>query len=173
MSGCINCGAPTPNRRCRDCELADRFEADDPETFDTDASPDDDLRTDGGSDMATDERRPDGDEDAAALIEDVAALVNADRDTHGDAVAQQEAAAQAWTWYLGIHEKLQAGTKITGADVARLMTLLKISRGGIGAYDIDHDRDGVGYMGIAGACAVQEGDADRRNLTRGPTEDQR
>jgi len=48
MSGCINCGASTPNRRCRDCELAERFEADDPETFDTEAT-DDDIRTDGGA----------------------------------------------------------------------------------------------------------------------------
>ena len=122
---------------------------------------------DGGKSTATNGVRPDGDAHAAALIGDVAALVNSDRDSHGDAVAQQEAAATAWTWYLGIHDKLQAGTTITGADVARLMTLLKISRGGIGAYDIDHDRDGVGYMGIAGACAVQEGAADRDELTRG------
>lgn len=119
---------------------------------------------------ATNGVRPDGDAHAAALIGDVAALVNSDRDSHGDAVAQQEAAATAWTWYLGIHDKLQAGTQITGADVARLMTLLKISRGGIGAYDIDHDRDGVGYMGIAGACAVSEGAADRDELTRGDGE---
>jgi hypothetical protein len=124
-------------------------------------------KDDGRSTADEHELRPDGDAHAAALIGDVAALVNSDRDSHGDAVAQQEAAAQAWTWYLGIHDKLQAGTKITGADVARLMTLLKISRGGIGAYDIDHDRDGVGYMGIAGACAVQEGAADREDLTRG------
>lgn len=33
MSGCTECGAPTPNQRCRDCRLAERFEADDPETF--------------------------------------------------------------------------------------------------------------------------------------------
>lgn len=109
---------------------------------------------------------PDGDADTAALLHDVADLVNDDRDSHGDAVVQQEAAAEAWEWYLRIHGKIHASASITGADVARLMTLLKISRGGVGAYDLDHDRDGAGYMGIAGACAVHEGDADREDLTR-------
>jgi len=110
--------------------------------------------------------RYDGDAAAAKLINDVSELVNADRDTHGDAVAQQEAAAQAWTWYLGTHDKLQAGTKITGADVARLMALLKMSRAGIGEYDVDHDRDIVGYGGIAAACEVYEGNADEDSLRR-------
>jgi len=26
MSGCVNCGAPTPNRKCRECSLMDRAE---------------------------------------------------------------------------------------------------------------------------------------------------
>jgi hypothetical protein len=40
MSGCRDCGSPTPNQRCRDCRLAARFEADDPETFDAGAEGD-------------------------------------------------------------------------------------------------------------------------------------
>jgi hypothetical protein len=26
MSGCVDCGAPTPNRQCRKCSLMDRAE---------------------------------------------------------------------------------------------------------------------------------------------------
>lgn len=26
MSGCVDCGAPTPNRKCRECSLMDRAE---------------------------------------------------------------------------------------------------------------------------------------------------
>jgi len=49
MSGCVSCGAPTPNTKCRDCELAERFEAEDPSTFaETEDAKDPELRTDGG-----------------------------------------------------------------------------------------------------------------------------
>jgi hypothetical protein len=109
----------------------------------------------------------DGDGAAADVIQDIATLVDADRDTHGDAVAQQEAAAEAWSWYLSTHKKLAPGSEITGADVARLMALLKMSRAGIGSYDIDHDRDIIGYGGIAAACEVFEGNADEQDLIRG------
>ena len=125
---------------------------------------------DDGTSTAT---KPDGDADTAALIQDVADLVAGDRDSHGDAVAQQQAAADAWTWYLRIHDYLDDDEAIAGSDVARMMTLLKISRGGVGEYDLDHDRDGVGYQGIAGACAVREGDADRFELVRGESQDHR
>lgn len=125
--------------------------------------------TDGADERTADDtdHHPDGDLDAAAMLQDVADLVYGDRDSHGDAVEQQAAAADAWTWYLRIHGLLVSGERLRGSDVARLMELLKISRGGIGAYDLDHDRDAAGYAGIAGACAVQEGDAARDDLTRG------
>jgi len=109
----------------------------------------------------------DGDEASATVINDIATLVNADRDTHGDAVAQQEAAAEAWSWYLKTHGKLKDDASVTGADVARMMALLKMSRAGIGAYDIDHDRDIIGYGGIAAACEVFEDNANADELERG------
>lgn len=125
-----------------------------------------------GRDMATSESNAvmpaaDGDQAAADLIADVATLVNGDRDSHGDAIDQQATAADYWTTYLRSHGLLAADAEVAGSDVARMMTLLKISRGGVGEYDLDHDRDGVGYMGIAGACSVREGDADESDLTRG------
>jgi hypothetical protein len=107
-----------------------------------------------------------GDNAAADLIEDVASLVGDDRESHGDAVAQQEAAAEVWTWYLQQHNLLPLSKSLGGDDVARMMLLLKLSRGANGEYDIDHDRDAIGYAGIAGACAVSDGKADETELTR-------
>lgn len=101
----------------------------------------------------------DGDRATARLIEDVAGLVDSDRDSHGDAVDQQAAAAEVWTWYLDHHDMLRA-------DAVRMMVLLKMSRAAVGEYDLDHDRDIVGYGGIAGSSAVCEGDADESELTR-------
>lgn len=45
MTGCIACGAQTPGRKCRDCRLAERYEADDPATFETET---DEEGADGG-----------------------------------------------------------------------------------------------------------------------------
>lgn len=114
----------------------------------------------------TEEPAQNGDAASAALINDVATLVDGDRDSHGDAVDQQETAADAWTWYLRAHGLLDPDESIEGSDVARMMALLKMSRAAVGEYDIDHDRDIVGYGGIAGACSVREGHADEDDLVR-------
>lgn len=108
-----------------------------------------------------------GDRASADLLHDVANLIDSDRDSHGDAVDQQAAAAEAWTWYLRTHDILRAGESVNGSDVARMMILLKMSRGGMGEFDLDHDRDTAGYGAIAAACSVREGKADEAELTRG------
>jgi hypothetical protein len=102
---------------------------------------------------------PSGDELAASLLSGTASMVADDRDTHGDAVANQEHIAEAWTWYLQGHGLLADDEAITGSDVARLMQLVKMSRGAIGEYDVDHDRDSAGYAGIAAACEAVRGNA--------------
>jgi len=89
-----------------------------------------------GADMATSESNAvtpaaDGDQAAADLIADVATLVNGDRDSHGDAVDQQATAADYWTIYLRSHGLLTTDAEVAGSDVARMMALLKISRGGV------------------------------------------
>jgi len=89
--------------------------------------------------------RIDGDRAAAELLSDLAEMIASDRGTHGDAVAQHETAAKLW----------------------RLMALLKISRDAEGEYSIDTDRDIAGYGGIAAACAVHQGQADKDDLARG------
>jgi len=100
-----------------------------------------------------------GDEAAATVLHDTAELVDSDRDTHGDAVKNQEHIAAGWTWYLRGQGVLDADEELTGGDVGRMMMLLKTSRTAVGSYDVDHDRDVAGYAAIAAACAVANGSA--------------
>lgn len=106
-----------------------------------------------------------GDDAAATVLEDVAELVSSDRDTHGDAVANQEHIARGWTWYLRGQGLLGDDESLTGGDVGRLMGLLKMSRTAIGDYDVDHDRDLAGYAGIAAACEYSRGNVPDEDLT--------
>jgi hypothetical protein len=138
------------------CDICDTYFAEIPELVDHACEEhDDELVTDGGQNR----RMPDGDTLAAGLLEDTADLVADDRDTHGDAVENQQHIAEAWTWYLRGHGLLSDAEILTGADVARMMMLVKLSRGAVGEYDIDHDRDVAGYAGIAAACEVHTGRA--------------
>lgn len=114
----------------------------------------------GTSDDTSESEERSGDDLAGALLQDTFETVTESRDTHGDAVENQEHIAQAWTWYLRGHGILAEGERVTGADVARLMQLVKMSRGAVGEYDIDHDRDSVGYGAIAAACEISAGTAD-------------
>lgn len=113
-------------------------------------------------DGAAERAEQDGDTLAGAVAEDLAALLTQSRDTHGDAVENQQHIAEGWNWLL--RDKLEPDRSITGADVARAMELVKISRLTVGEYDIDHDRDVAGYAAIAAACEVVDGGADRDEL---------
>lgn len=106
-----------------------------------------------------------GDAKAQALLQDVGNLVNDSRDTHGDAVENQEHIASGWTWYLKGKDLIDSDKEITGGDVGRMMGLLKMSRTSVGDYDIDHDRDVAGYAGIAAACEVSRGISEEDELT--------
>jgi hypothetical protein len=99
-----------------------------------------------------------GDQLAGNICDDVGKLLTQSRDSHGDAVENQEHIAEAWNWYL--QGRLNAS--LTGTDVARMMQLLKISRAVVGhGYQLDHDRDTVGYGAIAAACSVSRGVAGK------------
>jgi len=115
--------------------------------------------------MSPDDDISDGDNAAATLLKDTANLVSDDRDTHGDAVENQEHIADGWTWYLRGQGILGAEEALTGGDVARMMELLKLSRACVGEYDIDHDRDVAGYASIAAACELQRGNITEDSLT--------
>ena len=123
------------------------------------------------SDEASGDSMPSGDEMAASLLLDTADLINDDRDSHGDAVENQQHIAQGWTWYLRGQGVLDEEQQLTGTDVAFMMGLLKMSRHTVGAFDVDHLRDTAGYAGIGAACAVARGDADVEELQRGAYED--
>lgn len=105
-----------------------------------------------------------GDAMASMLAEDVMTLLTDSRDTHGDAVENQQHIAHGWTWYLRGIGVLDFDEELTGSDVGRMMALLKMSRAATGEEDIDHDRDIAGYGSISGACQVARGDADIEDL---------
>jgi len=107
---------------------------------------------------------------AASLLHDTAKLVDDDRDTHGDAVVNQQHIAEAWTWYLSGQGYLD-NEEILGDDVAAMMTLLKLSRHAVGSRDMDHMRDVAGYAGIGGACMVDRGDVPINELERGSNDE--
>ena len=114
---------------------------------------------------------PSGDAMAATLLHDTGDLVDDDRDTHGDAVENQQHIAEAWTWFLRGRGRLADDERITGDDVAILMALLKMSRHAVGEADIDHLRDIAGYAGIGGACLVDQGEAPLEEIERGEYDD--
>ncbi len=113
---------------------------------------------------------PSGDEMAATLLRDTADLVNDDRDTHGDAVVNQQHIAQGWTWYLRGLGVLGPDESLAGDDVGAMMSVVKMSRHSTGEKDIDHMRDIAGYGGIGGACLVADGEADVEQIARGAYE---
>jgi len=104
---------------------------------------------------------------ASSLLADTADLIDDDRDTHGDAVENQQHIAEAWTWYLQGQGALADGEQLHGDDVACMMGLLKMSRHAVGGRDMDHMRDIAGYAGIGGACLVDRGEADLSQIERG------
>lgn len=99
-----------------------------------------------------------GDKTARMILERVGGLVDGDRDTHGDAVQNQEHIAEGWNWYLG--GKFGIDAELDGGDVARMMQMLKTSRQCVGEYDFDHDIDSAGYDAIAAAVEAQNGEAE-------------
>ena len=143
---CASCGSPmrtppkSPITTCLPCRRQER------------------ARTDGG-------KAESGDDTARVVLEDVAALVSSDRDTHGDAVENQEHIARGWTWYLRGQGVLEADESLSGGDVGRMMAILKMSRTAVGSYDVDHDRDIAGYAGIAAACEYSRGNVPDDELT--------
>lgn len=84
--------------------------------------------------------------DIAALA---ATLVSGDRaQKHGDAALNHANIATLWTAYLAIRRA--PDKPLSGADVARMMALLKIARTQTGEHNPDDAVDGCGYVAIAG-----------------------
>jgi len=119
----------------------------------------------GSSEDTDEDEERSGDDLAGLLLEDTHATVTDSRDTHGDAVENQEHIARGWTWYLRGQGVLDEGESLTGGDVGRMMAMLKMSRTAVGSYDVDHDRDIAGYAGIAAACEFARGNVPDEDLT--------
>jgi hypothetical protein len=107
---------------------------------------------------------PTGDEMASMVADDVSTLLTDSRDTHGDAIENQQHIADGWTWYLRGQGILGPDESITGSDAARMMAILKMSRSAVGEEIVDSDRDLAGYGSIAAADQVSRGVADIEDL---------
>jgi hypothetical protein len=107
---------------------------------------------------------PSSDTIARRILTNTGQLVDQERDTHGDALENHRHIAEGWTWYLEAEGVLAEGAEVEPAHVARMMELLKMSRGAVGKVTLDHDRDTAGYAGIAGAIEVLEGEAEMDDL---------
>jgi nucleoside 2-deoxyribosyltransferase len=101
-----------------------------------------------------------GNELSQQALESVAKMVGSEKDSHGDAVENQEAIAKFWTAYLRMCGHLDLSEEITGGDVAMLMALLNAARNACGDTEADHFRDVAGYAGIGLACEHLRGNAD-------------
>lgn len=66
--------------------------------------------------------------------------------THGDAERNFETIARYWTTHLGV--------KVTGADVAVMMVLLKVARIKSNPANADNWVDGCGYLACGGELAT-------------------
>lgn len=91
---------------------------------------------------------------SASILREAATIVEGARNaTHGDKRESFAAIAGLWNAYLAARRE---GGAITGADVAWMMTLLKIARSVQGKPVRDHYVDAAGYAGIAAEIGDDE-----------------
>ncbi len=89
---------------------------------------------------------------ASEIASKAASLVGGDREkTHGDKRVNFDNIATLWNAWFRMNDGL-AG-QLTGADVAKLMALLKLARMESGTQNDDDAVDACGYAAIAGELA--------------------
>ena len=89
---------------------------------------------------------------ASEIAQQVASLVDGDREkTHGTKADNFANIARLWNAWL---ETRFGASGLTGADVAKLMALLKIARMESGEFNDDDFVDSVGYLCIAGELSA-------------------
>jgi hypothetical protein len=92
---------------------------------------------------------------ASDIAAKAALIIAGDRErTHGDKRANFDNIAELWNAWFRLNYKI--GMQLTGADVAKLMALLKIARMESGEHNPDDFLDGVGYLAIAGELSEPE-----------------
>ena len=83
------------------------------------------------------------------LLDESRKLICGDRqDAYGSAKDSFNRIAEFWSTYLD--------KKLTGLDVAQMMTLLKVSRSTTSPKKMDNYIDGIGYQALAGELADSE-----------------
>lgn len=88
---------------------------------------------------------------AKTILNKAIKLVDGDRkDTHGGMAENHENIARLWNGYLWNVDKL------TGADVANMMELLKVARRKLGSFNEDDYVDGAGYSAVSFECKKAE-----------------
>lgn len=92
---------------------------------------------------------------AEEIARKAAAIVGGERaKQHGNKRDNFDNIAKLWTAWLRINHTLSKD--LSGADVAKLMVLLKIARMESGAFNPDDSLDACGYAAIAGELARGE-----------------
>lgn len=87
-----------------------------------------------------------------------AELVNGDREkTHGDKAVNFGNIAELWHTWLFI--RFGEECPLSGADVAKMMALLKIARMESGEFNEDDAIDAAGYIAIGGELSAPRGGA--------------
>lgn len=94
---------------------------------------------------------------AGDILREAAGIVDGARNqTHGDKERSFLAIAAMWDAYLSSRPAGAAG-KISGADVAAMMVLLKFARSEHGQHVADHGIDAAGYAAIWGSLRESAG----------------
>ena len=90
---------------------------------------------------------------ASEIAQKAASLVDGDREkTHGDKRVNFENIAAYWNAFLGMTDR--GFVELSGADVAKMMALLKLARMESGEFNADDAIDGCGYISIAGELST-------------------
>jgi Domain of unknown function (DUF6378) len=88
---------------------------------------------------------------ASDIAAKASSLVGGDREkTHGHKRTNFDNIARVWNAWFAV----RANTELTGADVAKLMALLKIARMESGELNPDDAIDACGYAAIAGELSA-------------------
>lgn len=95
---------------------------------------------------------------ANQIAQRAAELVNGDRErTHGNKAVNFANIARLWNAWLEVRFEGDMPGRIYGADVAKMMALLKIARMESGEYNADDAIDACGYAALAGELAAPRG----------------
>ncbi len=83
------------------------------------------------------------------LFDEAKEIIEGRSGTHGTPERNFQNIANYWTLYLNIENKLSINERLSKADVAEMMDLLKFARGQTGEFNEDDYRDRMSYTNFA------------------------